>query len=88
MKFPHTVTNGELLEQLGHWMMSSILDIRGNQQEYAFGHIQGAISIPHLGNLKLVQKNWIPTEKLSSFATPATAVIMQQNSWQREASNE
>lgn len=49
MKFPHTVTNGELLEQLGRDDVI-VLDVR-EPAEYAFGHIQGAISIP-LGELE------------------------------------
>ena len=49
VSFPHTVTNGELQEQLGRNDVV-LLDVR-EPAEYAFGHIEGAVSIP-LGELE------------------------------------
>jgi len=49
LKFPHTVTNGELQEQLGRGDVI-VLDVR-EPAEYAFGHVEGAVSIP-LGELE------------------------------------
>ena len=49
MKFPHTVTNEELQQELGRDDLI-VLDVR-EPAEYAFGHIQGAVSIP-LGELE------------------------------------
>lgn len=49
IKFPHTVTNSELQEQLGRDDVI-VLDVR-EPAEYAFGHIGGAVSIP-LGELE------------------------------------
>ncbi|WKA54533.1 sulfurtransferase TusA family protein [Planococcus shixiaomingii] len=48
-RFPHTVTNVELQERLGHNDVI-VLDVR-EPAEYAFGHIEGAVSIP-LGELE------------------------------------
>lgn len=47
--FPHTVTNAELQEQLNRDDIV-VLDVR-EPAEYAFGHIEGAVSIP-LGELE------------------------------------
>ncbi|MCP2034784.1 rhodanese-related sulfurtransferase/TusA-related sulfurtransferase [Planomicrobium sp. HSC-17F08] len=49
MKFPHTATNSELKEQLGRDDVI-VLDVR-EPAEFAFGHLQGAVSIP-LGELE------------------------------------
>lgn len=49
LKFPHTVTNSELQEQLGRGDVI-VLDVR-EPAEYAFGHVGGAVSIP-LGELE------------------------------------
>ncbi|KOF08895.1 hypothetical protein AC739_17940 [Planococcus glaciei] len=49
VQFPHTVTNAELQEQLGRSDVL-LLDVR-EPAEYAFGHIEGAVSIP-LGELE------------------------------------
>jgi len=49
MKFPHTLTNAELEQQLGRGDLI-VLDVR-EPAEYAFGHIEGAVSIP-LGELE------------------------------------
>ncbi|PKH10709.1 sulfurtransferase TusA family protein [Planomicrobium sp. MB-3u-38] len=49
VQFPHTVTNAELKEQMGRDDVV-VLDVR-EPAEYAFGHIEGAISIP-LGELE------------------------------------
>ena len=43
-RFPHTVTNAELQQQLGRDDVI-VLDVR-EPAEYAFGHIEGAVSIP------------------------------------------
>lgn len=48
-QFPYTVTNAELQEQLGRDDVI-VLDVR-EPAEYAFGHIEGAVSIP-LGELE------------------------------------
>lgn len=49
VQFPYTVTNTELQEQLGRADVI-VLDVR-EPAEYAFGHIEGAVSIP-LGELE------------------------------------
>ncbi|MBZ5201767.1 sulfurtransferase TusA family protein [Planomicrobium chinense] len=49
MKFPYTATNSELKEQLGRDDVI-VLDVR-EPAEFAFGHLQGAVSIP-LGELE------------------------------------
>lgn len=49
VQFPHTVTNAELKEQMGRGDVI-VLDVR-EPAEYAFGHIEGAVSIP-LGELE------------------------------------
>ncbi|WP_422124291.1 sulfurtransferase TusA family protein [Planococcus sp. X10-3] len=49
VRFPHTVTNAELQEQLESGEVI-VLDVR-EPAEYAFGHIEGAVSIP-LGELE------------------------------------
>ena len=48
-RFPHTVTNAELQQQLERDDVI-VLDVR-EPAEYAFGHIEGAVSIP-LGELE------------------------------------
>ncbi|WP_029422747.1 sulfurtransferase TusA family protein [Alicyclobacillus macrosporangiidus] len=47
-RFPHTVTNEDLLQKLGEGV--TLIDVR-EPAEYAFAHIPGAISIP-LGELE------------------------------------
>lgn len=49
IRFPHTVTNAELQDQLGRDDVI-VLDVR-EPAEYAFGHIENAVSIP-LGELE------------------------------------
>ena len=49
VQFPHTMTNAELKEQMGRDEVV-VLDVR-EPAEYAFGHIEGAVSIP-LGELE------------------------------------
>lgn len=49
VQFPHTVTNAELQDQLGREDVI-VLDVR-EPAEYAFGHIEGSVSIP-LGELE------------------------------------
>lgn len=49
IRFPHTVTNAELQQELNRDDVI-VLDVR-EPAEYAFGHIEGAVSIP-LGELE------------------------------------
>lgn len=49
IRFPHTVTNAELKQELNRDDVI-VLDVR-EPAEYAFGHIEGAVSIP-LGELE------------------------------------
>ena len=49
MKYPHTITNGELQNILLSGEECTVLDVR-EEAEFAFGHIPSAISVP-LGEL-------------------------------------
>ena len=52
VKYPHTITNGELQDILLSGEECTVLDVR-EEAEFAFGHIPSAISVP-LGELDSV----------------------------------